>query len=112
MSCYVYETRQPSEELCPFHKVKFKNKSKSYYACPEYHQCGYSIGSRKLVGQITRMWVQQSKRGKKFVKEYYDDMRRCCEIVPYPEPEPAPTYRLQSQPALVWGGPPLGSILP
>jgi hypothetical protein len=93
VSSYVHETRQPERECCPFHSLKFKKKGR-YWHCPKYAECGYSIGSRPLVGQVTRMWVRQSKRGKAWVRAHHDSIRACTEVLESstaafpPPPEP------------------------
>lgn len=83
MSTYVVETRQPEKECCPFHNMKFKKKGK-FFHCPKYGECGYSIGSRPLVGQVNRMWMRQTKKGKAWVKAYIDSIRACTEVLEVP----------------------------
>ena len=105
MSCYVRQIENwPEKELCPHHGIKFKKKGK-FWCCPYYGDCGYSIGSRPLVGHVNRMWIKQSKKGKAFMQRIFDDIRRCTEIVPYDPPQQG----IQQHPA-----PPtlFGGILP
>lgn len=79
MSSYITETRRPEKELCPFHRREFKKNGK-FWKCPEYLECGHSIGSRPLVGHVNSMWIRQTKKGKAWIRAYYDNMRRCTEV--------------------------------
>lgn len=75
MSSYLYELARrefPERMDCPFHKEKFKKHGK-YWKCPQYLECGCSIGSRKLVGYVTSMWIRQTKKGKAWAKAVQDE---------------------------------------
>lgn len=68
MSSFVREVKRPELELCPFHRTKFKKKGK-FWHCPEYGQCGHSIGSRWRDGQFDGWWIQQTRRGRAWVAD-------------------------------------------
>ncbi len=65
---YIRISDSPNSEICPFHQVKF-DKKPHFYKCPHYHLCGFSIGSRRRQGYVTKMWLQQTKAGQKWMKE-------------------------------------------
>jgi hypothetical protein len=67
---YIRISENPKDELCPYHRLSFEKKQgKFYWKCPAYHQCGFHIGSRRRIGYVTRMWLQQTAAGKKWMDE-------------------------------------------
>lgn len=68
MSSYIREiSNWPDKELCPYHGTRFRKKGK-FWHCPFYGECGHSIGQRRLGGETTRMWIQQTRRGRAYVR--------------------------------------------
>jgi hypothetical protein len=75
MSSYVYELQRgefPEQLKCPFHREEKFRKHGKFWKCPQYHECGCTIGSRRLVGHVTKMWIRQTKKGKAWAKAIQD----------------------------------------
>lgn len=80
MSGFIEEVKgYPEKQLCPYHKENFKKKG-FYWHCPQYWECGYSIGSRPRVGFVTKLWIKQSKKGQELMQKMRDAIRRCTEV--------------------------------
>lgn len=70
MSTYVRELQKrdyPEKMTCPHHGLQFKKNGK-FWKCPDYWECGVTIGSRRLVGHVTTMWIRQTKKGQAWRK--------------------------------------------
>jgi hypothetical protein len=82
-STYVDQIRgYPEKHHCPHHGERFRFKKKGkFWTCPAYHECGYSIGSRRLVGEVTYLWIRQTRRGRAWVKLLQDRTRACTELL-------------------------------
>lgn len=106
MSGYVYELARrgeyPDRMCCPVHGMPnfFKKASGAkFWKCPMYFECGMSVGSRRLVGHATTMWVKQSRKGKAWLKAKNDSIRACTEVL---EPDDSPAI---PPPRNVWAPP-------
>lgn len=67
---YIYELHKresPERMRCPHHGREFK-KHRKFWKCPDYWECGCSIGSRRLVGHVTTMWIKQTKKGRAWAR--------------------------------------------
>lgn len=78
MSSYIHELHRreyPEQVRCPHHGREFKKHGR-FWKCPDYRECGCSIGSRRLVGHVTTMWIRQTRQGRLWAQGLLDERTR------------------------------------